>query len=163
MCLCINIIIWKTTPTNISDEVSESPLNLCIKKRSHEIWSPGSLCEKEKSPEIVVPKTFTDNVLGVERSFQVPINNRRILTHALLCICSTKWKTHLRFCKFVFVCYVYIIHTYYCVFVLYFTHIPIASTQSHLNMFHRYNQRALSWWIILMRTWTMYLFNFSTT
>ncbi|VVC37616.1 Zinc finger C2H2-type [Cinara cedri] len=55
------------------DEVSESPLNLCIKKRSQEIWSPGSLCEKEMSPVLspVVPKTFTDNnVLGVERSFQ---------------------------------------------------------------------------------------------
>jgi len=56
---------------NISDEVSETPLNLCIKKRSQEIWSPGSLCEKEKSP--VAPETLTDNVLGVERSFQVPI------------------------------------------------------------------------------------------
>ncbi|KAL4134857.1 hypothetical protein QTP88_006558 [Uroleucon formosanum] len=50
------------------DEVSETPLNLCIKKRSQEIWSPGSLCEKEKSP--VAPETLTDNVLGVERSFQ---------------------------------------------------------------------------------------------
>lgn len=51
-----------------NDEVSETPLNLCIKKRSQEIWSPGSLCEKEKSP--VAKETLTDNVLGVERSFQ---------------------------------------------------------------------------------------------
>ncbi|XP_060848605.1 zinc finger protein 574-like [Rhopalosiphum padi] len=52
------------------DEVSETPLNLCIKKRSQEIWSPGSLCEKETSPVSVAPETLTDNVLGVERSFQ---------------------------------------------------------------------------------------------
>ncbi|KAL5238598.1 hypothetical protein ACI65C_006008 [Semiaphis heraclei] len=50
------------------DEVSETPLNLCIKKRSQEIWSPGSLCEQEKSP--VVTETLADNVMGVERSFQ---------------------------------------------------------------------------------------------
>ncbi|XP_025418235.1 zinc finger protein sens-like [Sipha flava] len=61
----------KTPEKAKSDEVSESPLNLCIKKRSQEIWSPGSLCEKEKSPvSPIVPKTFSDNVLGVERSFQ---------------------------------------------------------------------------------------------
>lgn len=66
-------IVKKSNYTNISDEVSETPLNLCIKKRSQEIWSPGSLCEKETSPVSVAPETLTDNVLGVERSFQVPI------------------------------------------------------------------------------------------
>ncbi|XP_050531569.1 fez family zinc finger protein erm-like [Daktulosphaira vitifoliae] len=53
------------------DDASDSPLNLSVKKRSQEIWSPGSLCEKEKSPLPLPPKNFTsDNSLGVERSFQ---------------------------------------------------------------------------------------------
>jgi len=70
--------LLSNTTVNISDEVSETPLNLCIKKRSQEIWSPGSLCEQEKSP--VATETLTDNVMGVERSFQVPIFKNKVIS-----------------------------------------------------------------------------------